>query len=145
MKTDLMCNQDAKVRNDMERSVTVVLVMFMAVFAGTEAAQASSPLHDTTMSSLVGTVIDKNDARIAGAVIRIENASYHKELQTDDTGVFHLELPAGTYCITVEKDGFRRFVIPSFRTDSRINSRITVRMKVRPPQNTLKIKDNIQP
>ena len=128
----------------MERSVTVVLVMFMAVFAGTEAAQSSSPGHDTTMSSLVGTVIDKNDARIAGAVIRIENASYRKELQTDDNGVFQLELPAGSYRITVEMSGFKRYVIPSFRTDSQIGSRITIRMKVRPPQTTLKIRDNIK-
>src|SRR5258705_13325303 len=129
----------------MERSVTVVLVMFMAVFAGTEAAQPPSPQHDTTTSRLVGTVIDKNDARIAGAVIRIENASYRKELQTDDNGVFQLELPAGSYRITVEMSGFKRYVIPSFSTDSKISSRITVRMRVRAPQSPLKIKDNIQP
>jgi hypothetical protein len=96
------------------------------------------------MSSLAGTVIDKNDARIAGAVIRIENASYRKELQTDDSGVFQLKLPAASYRITVEMAGFKRYVIPSFRTDSKIGSRITVRMKVRSPQNPLKIKDNIK-
>jgi hypothetical protein len=129
----------------MERFVTVVLVMLIAAFPGTVAAQASSAGHDTTMSSLVATVIDKNDARIAGAVIGIENARYRKELQTDDRGVFQLELPAGTYRITVEKDGFKRFVIPSFRTGSKTSNRITVRMKVRPPQTPLKIKDNIQP
>jgi hypothetical protein len=129
----------------MGRSFTVVLVLFMAVFAGTLAAQASPMRWDTAMSSLAGTVIDKNDARIAGAVIRIENASYRKELQTDDSGVFQLKLPAGSYRITVEMAGFKRYVIPSFRTDSKIGSRITVRMKVRPPQTPLKIKDNIQP
>ena len=129
----------------MEKFVTVVLGMLMAAFAGTVAAQASSPGHDTTMRNLVATVIDQNDARIAGAVIRIENARYRKERQTDDRGVFQLELPAGNYRITVEKDGFKRFVIPSFRTDSKTSSRITVRMKVRPPQTPLKIKDSIQP
>jgi hypothetical protein len=128
----------------MERSVSVVLVMFMAVLAGTEEAQASYQVHDTTMSSLVGTVVDKNDARIAGAAVRIENASYRKELQTDDSGLFQLELPTGSYRITVEMAGFKRYVIPSWRTNSKIGSRITVRMKVAPPQTPLKIKDNIK-
>src|SRR6266704_2555019 len=70
------------------------------------------------MSNIAGTVLDKNNARIAGATIKIENAQFKSKLQSSYEGKFEIELPAGEYQITVEKEGFHKFELSPFRANA---------------------------
>jgi len=84
-------------------------------------------------------VIDSNDARISNATVRIENARSSQEVYTSAEGAFEVELPAGTYRITVEAEGFRTVEMVSFRARANKRESLKVRMKVKPPKSTLKI------
>jgi hypothetical protein len=100
-----------------------------------ETAQAQR----TRMGTIVGKVEDPNLARIAGARIMIQNGSFKRTLESNDEGLFRVDLPVGVYRITVEMDGFKSFEISSFRTYANTRSNIAVRMKVKPPQTPVKI------
>lgn len=58
---------------------------------------------------LVGLVNDQNGARIPDAKINIESKNLKKEIRSDAEGVFQIDLPAGTYQVSVESYGFRTF------------------------------------
>jgi hypothetical protein len=111
-------------------------------------ALASTPLLAHTSESargeerkshIVGVVLDPNGARIPSAAVRIENAKATRAAYTSDEGSFEVELPAGTYRITVEAQGFRTVEIVSFRARADRRESLEVRMKVRPPESTLKV------
>lgn len=89
--------------------------------------------------SLKGVVLDPNDARIAGAVIRMEGASFFRETESDEEGNFEIELPGGTYRLTVEKEGFKRFSLSPVQLSVGGHEVLKVHMKVMPPKSTVKI------
>ena len=91
-------------------------------------------------SMLTGTVVDPNNARIVGARITVETTQFHRDVETNDEGNFQLELPPGDYHISIEKAGFKRFVLSSFQTQKAAQHNITVRLKVKVPQSPIKIK-----
>ena len=117
----------------------VLLALFPAVFI--LAVQGHSPGDDRNLraSKIIGVVLDRNDARIADATVRIENAQFSREVYTSDEGAFEVELPAGTYRITVEAQGFRAVEVVSFHVRADKSESLKVRMKVKPPKSTLKI------
>ena len=90
-------------------------------------------------SRIVGVVLDPNGARIAHAAVRIENAASSREAYTSDEGSFEVELPAGTYTITVEAEGFHKVELTSFRAKANARQAVKIHMKVKPPQMPLKI------
>jgi Carboxypeptidase regulatory-like domain len=66
----------------------------------------------TGTTSLHGTVVDSSHATVPGAKVTIANQSqgFLRSINTPATGEFQfVTLPPGTYVLTVEKDGFRRF------------------------------------
>src|SRR5579859_56375 len=72
----------------------------------------SLTLAQTGTTSLRGTVLDKSGANVPGAKVKLENKAQalERETATNDSGGF--EFPAlspGTYSLTVEKDGFRKY------------------------------------
>lgn len=81
---------------------------------------------------VAGLVVDVNDARIVGARITLENAEVKRTRRSDDEGRFDVEVPAGTYQITVEQPGFKKFQLPEFRVGTDV-SELNVRMEVAPP------------
>src|SRR5437879_4555868 len=63
-------------------------------------------------TSLHGTVTDKTGASVSGAKVSLDNLgqAVHRELQTGASGEYEfLALPPGTYALTIEKAGFRKF------------------------------------
>ncbi len=63
-------------------------------------------------TSLRGTVVDKTGASVADAKVSLDNLgqAVHRELQTSASGEYEfLALPPGTYALTIEKAGFRKF------------------------------------
>ncbi|HTZ82442.1 MAG TPA: carboxypeptidase-like regulatory domain-containing protein, partial [Candidatus Acidoferrales bacterium] len=66
----------------------------------------------TGTTSVGGTVVDVSGAAIAGAKVTISNngQALQREAQTNSAGEYRfLALPPGTYTLTVEKQGFRKF------------------------------------
>ena len=97
------------------------------------------PARDERKSWIIGVVLDVNGARIPNAKVRIEDARSSHEMFTSDEGAFEFELPAGTYRITVEAEGFRTVEVVAFRARADKRESLKVRMKVKPPESTLKI------
>ncbi len=121
------------------RTIFVTLLV-LAFTLSVPAGRAHSPAGGERKSRIVGVVLDPNGARIASATVRIENADAQREAYTSDEGSFEVELPAGTYRITVEAQGFRKVEIVSFRARADRRESLEVRMKVKPPESTLKIR-----
>ena len=63
-------------------------------------------------TSLRGTVTDKTGASVSGAKVSLDNLgqALHREMLSGTAGEYEfLALPPGTYALTVEKEGFRKF------------------------------------
>jgi hypothetical protein len=73
---------------------------------------AAGLFAQTGTTSVRGVVLDKSGAAVVGARVVVENAgqALQRETRTDDSGEYKfLGLPPGTYSLTVEKEGFRKF------------------------------------
>ena len=104
------------------------IVLLIAVCSG----------FQTRTTRVAGVVIDVNDARIVGATITVANTEVKRVTRSDDEGKFEVEVPAGTYQITVEQPGFKKFRQAGLRIDAD-TSELSVRMEVAPPPMPLKI------
>ncbi len=105
-------------------------------------AKPSQRLDAAQTSRIVGVVLDKNDARIVNASVKIENKDYRRQLLSDDEGRFDIELPPGIYQITVQRQGFRKSKLSPFRANAGVQELVNIHMEVAAPQSTLKITDN---
>lgn len=94
---------------------------------------------NSQVGKITGTVLDKHEARIAGATIKIENAEFNRVVRSNDAGHFKVEVPAGIYRMTVEMAGFKRFVLDPFRVKAKARESLSVYMEAKPPASTLKI------
>ncbi|HKR21845.1 MAG TPA: carboxypeptidase-like regulatory domain-containing protein [Pyrinomonadaceae bacterium] len=92
----------------------------------------------TRISRVAGVVFDVNEARIVGATIVVENTAVRKIVRSDDEGRFEVDVPEGTYQITVEQPGFKKFRRVGLRVDAD-TSHLDVRMEVAPPKMPLKV------
>jgi hypothetical protein len=66
-----------------------------------------------TTSRLTGTVVDTSGAAVPGAAVTLTNEATNISFktQTSDTGAYAFDLiPPGTYQVTVEKTGFKKFI-----------------------------------
>ena len=66
----------------------------------------------TGTTSLRGTVTDKTGASVGTAKVSLDNVgqALHREAQTSTTGEYDfVALPPGTYSLTIEKEGFRKY------------------------------------
>jgi uncharacterized membrane protein len=90
-------------------------------------------------TGISGILFDRNQARIAGAVIRIENGDLRRRLRSDYEGKFELELPAGTYDIRVEQPGFKPLTLSAIRVNEGVIERLHLMLEVAPPKEPLKV------
>ncbi len=66
----------------------------------------------TGTTSLRGTVTDKTGASVGAAKVSLDNLgqALHREAQTNTSGEYDfVALPPGTYSLTIEKEGFRKY------------------------------------
>jgi hypothetical protein len=83
--------------------VSILSAMFVLLFLAPQLAAQ-------TTSTIEGTVTDKQGLAVSGAEVRAEGsaAGEKRSVVTDANGAYHLPgLPAGTYKLTVTRDGFR--------------------------------------
>ena len=90
-------------------------------------------------SRITGVVLDRNDARVVNAMITIKNDGFVRRVRSDDEGRFELELPAGSYEISVEQPGFKTYK-RSLRAEADAAAQLNIHLAVDPPRGPLKIR-----
>lgn len=79
------------------------LALFVLLLAGAHTASAQQ-------ASLTGRIADKNDAAVAGAMVKVSNldTGIVRQSQSNSEGIFNVPfLPPGNYRVTVEANGFK--------------------------------------
>lgn len=118
------------------KAARIFLVLVLtALFSVSSFSQAGG----TQTSRLAGVVLDVNDARVAGAAVRIANAEFNRRVKSDDEGNFEISVPPGTYEITVEQPGFRKFQLSRFRVGGGTCELVNIHLEVQPPKSPLKV------
>ena len=79
---------------------------------------------------ILGVLLDVNDARVTNATVKVESGKIRHKLKSNDEGQFEVFLPAGTYQITVEANGFRRFVYSSLKVKPNESEVINIHLEV---------------
>ena len=103
----------------------------------TRAARASEAergeANATATASLVGTVLDPNDAVIPSAGVTLTNVETGARLSAsaDDEGAFRFDaLPAGTYSLRVESPGFKAYEAAGIQVQEGAEQRTDARLDV---------------
>ena len=112
-----------------------VLVMVCELGVG---AQAPSSTQDQN-ATINGVVLDVNDARIVGAMIKFESTDVRRRVKSDDEGSFRIELPPGEYRISAEQMGFKKFLLSPFRAKTGVCELVNIHMEVEIPKSPVKI------
>ena len=90
-------------------------------------------LAQGTTSRLTGTVTDSSGAAIAGATVTLTNEGTTTSLttETSDDGLYNFDLiPAGTYTVTIEKAGFKKYVSTSNMVNVNLPATVNVPLEV---------------
>ena len=83
--------------------------------------------EEVTAYTLSGTVTDEDNNPVAGASVAVSGDTYSDETITDDQGVYSLELPNGSYTLTVSKEGYDEVTDTVVEVSgSNINNNITL-------------------
>ena len=83
--------------------------------------------------NLTGTTMDPKGASIAGAKVAVRNSGtgLGRDLVTDNAGEFRaLQIPPGTYDVTVEASGFARVKMTGIRVDVGATETLPITLKV---------------
>jgi len=94
------------------RGSSIKRVLLLLAGLGTFLLSVPFSFAQTGTTSLRGVVTDKSGATIAGASVQITNATQgvERQMNTSGTGEYQFNaLPPGTYSVTVEMSGFRKF------------------------------------
>jgi hypothetical protein len=86
-----------------------------------------------TSSRITGTVTDASEAAVPGAVVTLTNEGTGQSLttQTSDNGTYTFDLIAiGTYTVTIEKSGFKRFVSTKNNVNVNLPTTVNVALEV---------------
>ncbi len=82
----------------------------------------------------MGVLLDANDARVVNATVKIDGGKIKRKVKSGQEGEFEIWLPAGNYQITVEANGFRRFVYSPLKVKPDETEMINIHLKVAEPR-----------
>src|SRR5215813_2984302 len=94
----------------MKFAISLVIVCVLAV----------SALAQVSTGTLVGTVVDQNDASVAGATVEVTDNATGKvrTVQASSEGTFTVpQLDVGTYTVKVTAQGFKTFTATELKID----------------------------
>src|SRR6266480_7024279 len=118
-----MWHRDLKYHNTLYVLLTAVGFIVSSISANAQ----------TATGRVIGTVTDAQGAAIAGAKVTVTNSgtNVRSNTVTNADGFYQLlQLPVGTYTVTVEHDGFSKVVTEAESLDINQALRIDVHMKV---------------
>lgn len=117
---------------------TVVVIAFACL--GEPIDTAAQTEQAPPPSRLVGVVLDKNDALVAGAIIRVSSGTFKRRVRSNGDGRFEMELPAGCYELTAEQPGFRKFRLSPFQVRAGAKELVNIHLELAPPELPLKVR-----
>ncbi len=77
-----------------------------------------------------GNVSDPSGAKISHASVYVASSSLQRDTKTDSIGSFSLQLPAGTYAVTIEADGFKPYTTNITLSERAPHANLNVRLKI---------------
>src|SRR5260370_40782030 len=105
-----------------------VAVLLVVGFLFVEASSKSGA------GRIKGAILDINHARVVNAIVRVNGGEIKRSLRSNDEGQFEISLPAGSYQVTVEANGFRRFVYSSLRVKPDQTEMINIHLEEAAPK-----------
>ncbi|HXK02384.1 MAG TPA: TonB-dependent receptor, partial [Verrucomicrobiae bacterium] len=121
----------------MRRTTSVAILAFAVCLAPAAPAQS-------TLGNIVGTVQDPSQAVVTGAAIKLHNLddnSTRSTLSLADGSFELLNLKAGKYSITIERDGFNVYSIASLQLDARQTQRIEATLSIATAGTTVEVSE----
>src|SRR5215216_3169758 len=102
------CNVGRNIKMKKTISITLSLLLLLANFSTIARAGDADP---QAMIELRGTVIDETNAYIPAAPVTLDDGQGNKySAQTDERGHYRFNVKPGLYTLTVEVEGFAKFV-----------------------------------
>src|SRR2546422_6655824 len=86
-----------------------------------------------TASRVTGTVLDQSGAAVVGAIVTLRNEATHGSFttQTSDSGTYVFDsVQVAVYTVTVEKQGFKRFMSSGNKVDINQPATVNVTLEV---------------
>jgi hypothetical protein len=114
----------------MKSKRTLLVAGGLAIIFGAFTVLPSQTSLKHPTSTIMGTLLDVNDARIVHAKVRIENNQFQWAGESDDAGDFTAVVPPGTYRIYAEANGFRRFESPFLNVKPNIKEMVNLHLDV---------------
>ncbi len=119
------------------------LLSFLPVFAITALLLLPGvAIAQTDTGRISGTVTDTSGAVVAGASVTVTNQDTHLEAKTttENSGYYVvINLPVGTYSVTVEAQGFRKTSRNGFTLDNAANLTADFRLEVGAVSETVEV------
>ena len=117
--------------------VSAFLIVGVALLCGLAYAAPSAK-----QPKIRGVILDINDARVTNALVKVEAGKIRRVVTSDYEGQFEISLPPGSYQITVEANGFRRFVYSSLKVQTNKTEIINIHLDVAPPRGLVLASSN---
>ncbi len=108
--------------------MTCFAVLHLLGVSGT--LQSANPSAKRKAGQIVGVVLDKNDARVVRARIKVAGQGFKWLGETDTNGEFTVEVPFGEYRIYVIAPGFRKFESASLKVKSGEKQKVNLHLEV---------------
>jgi hypothetical protein len=89
-------------------------------------AQSSEKLSS---GEIVGQLRDCHGDGIRKAKIIVPGGKIKRKLKSKNNGEFRITLPEGTYQITVEKYGFKRYIVQDVKVQTNLSAKINLEME----------------
>jgi hypothetical protein len=89
-----------------EHYVKAIILLLVGVALAQAKPPAQTPA-DQLKGSLKGVIVGLYGNPVGGASVIVENKNIKREVTSDDEGNFKVELPDGTYRITVKSPGLK--------------------------------------
>jgi hypothetical protein len=107
----------------------IVVVLSLTYVSFSPASSRPQAPAKQPMSTIMGTLLDVNDARIVHVSVRVENGQFKWVGESDDAGDFTAEVPIGRYRIYVDANGFRRFESPFFNAKENTTEMVNLHLE----------------
>lgn len=93
-------------------------------------------------ATINGSVLDPSSAAVSGAKVKITSSAtgYSREIPSSDAGLYTLiRVPVGTYTLTAEKSGFKKFQRENLRLDVGALATVDIKLEIGQATETVSV------
>ena len=123
--------------------ITGLAVLGMLGVSGT--LNSANPSAKKSAGHIAGVVLDKNNARVVRARIKVAGQGFKWLGETDTNGEFTVEVPFGEYRIYVVAAGFRNFESAYLKIKSGAKQRVNLQLEEARVQGLVPVENEKKP